>query len=104
MRYALPQGVQNCDALYLQSPSVLTDDRFGSGTGALVVMIHMGTLVTCNVGASRAVLCSAGLAQDLSRVSLKPRPHIVPASCLLTSLRAYRGAAESADTPDDMMA
>ena len=70
VRYALPQGVQNCDTLYLQSPTVLTDDRFGSGTGALAVMIHMGTLFTCNVGASRAVLCSAGIAQDLSRVSL----------------------------------
>ena len=45
-RYAVAQGMQTCDQLYLQAPTILTDDRFGSGTGALVVLLHMGTLFT----------------------------------------------------------
>ena len=50
VRLAVPHGMQQCDQQYLSSPTVFTDDRFGSGTGALVVMLQMGTLYTCNLG------------------------------------------------------
>jgi len=67
VRQAVSMGMTHCDNLYIQSPTVLTDDRFGSGSGAIVVMVQMGTLFTSNLGACRAVLCKGAEAEILSR-------------------------------------
>ena len=56
VRQAMQQAMQKCDDMYSRLPTVLTDDRFGSGVGVCAVCLNMGTLTTANLGACRAVL------------------------------------------------
>jgi len=91
VRQAMKQAMQKCDDMYSRLPTVLTDDRFGSGVGVCAVCLNMGTLTTANLGACRAVICNSTTGEELSRDHVAADVEEAKRVAAASSVTAFQG-------------